>query len=304
MIDDVKINLDFSLVVALNLIIAFNMFLVSLSLRLSDFRQIVNNPKSAAVGLLSQFVFLPFFSFIFTLLVPMQPSIALALIMAASCPGGNLSNVFTYLAKGNLALSVSLTAVGFPIAMLATPLNFGFYTALHPEVSKLVASVGIDPLKFLTAIFLNMLVPLVIGCYVGSRFERFYKAVSPYTSKFALLSLTLVVFVGFKDNLGILQEFGQQYVGFAIAHNILVLLVGYFSARLFFLPKQDVRSITIETGIQNCPLGTVLILTFMPNLGGALVTITFWGAWQILSTWILASYWKGKPLLPGPAQMR
>lgn len=294
MLDDVKINLDFSLVLALNLVIAFNMFLVSLSLRLSDFRQIANNPKSTVVGLLSQFVFLPFFSFIFTLLVPMQPSIALALIMAASCPGGNLSNVFTYLAKGNLALSVSLTAVGFPIAMLATPLNFGFYAALHPEVSKLVATVGIDPLKFLMTIFLNMLVPLVIGCYVGSRFQRFYNAVAPYTGKVALLSLTVVVVVAVKDNIGILREFGQQYVGFAMAHNLLVLLVGYLTARLFFLPKQDVRSITIETGIQNCPLGTVLILTFMPNLGGAVVTITFWGAWQIVSTWVIASYWKSR----------
>lgn len=294
MLDDVKVNLDTSLLLALNLVIAFNMFLVSLSLRVGDFKQIANNPKSAAVGLLSQFVMLPLFTFLFTLLVPMQPSIALALIMAASCPGGNLSNVFTFLAKGNLALSVSLTAVGFPIAMLATPLNFGFYASLNPEVSRLVASVGIDPVKFLTAIFFNMVVPLVVGCYVGTRFERFYKAVSPYTGKVALLSLAVVIFVGFKDNMGIVREFGQQYIGFAVGHNLLVLLVGYLTARAFLLPKQDVRSITIETGIQNCPLGTVLILTFMPTLGGAVVTITFWGAWQILSTWALASYWKGR----------
>ncbi|MDH4394684.1 MAG: bile acid:sodium symporter family protein [Limnobacter sp.] len=294
MIDDVKINLDASVILALNLIIAFNMFIVSLSLRLQHFKQVAKTPKSVAVGLFSQFILLPFFSFLFTLFVPMHPSVALALIMVASCPGGNLSNVFTFLAKGNLALSVSLTAVGFPIAMIATPLNFGFYASMHPEVSKLVAAVGLDPVKFIAAIFFNMLIPLVLGCYVGSTFTRFYNAVAPYTARFALISILTIVLIAIKDNLGILEQFGNQYVGVAIAHNLVVLLVGYLTARLFFLPTQDKRSITIETGIQNCPLGTVLILTFMPTLGGAVITITFWGAWQILSTWMLSSYWKNR----------
>lgn len=296
MIDDVKMNMDASAILALNIIIALNMFVVSLSLRLGDFKQVASNPKAVGVGLLSQFILLPFFSFLFTLFIPMHPSVALALIMVASCPGGNLSNVFTYLAKGNLALSVSLTAVGFPIAMLATPLNFGFYASMHPEVSKLVTSVGVDPIKFLAAIFLNMVIPLALGCYVGSTFTRFYTAAAPYTGRFALISIVTIVLIGFKDNLDILEAFGDQYVGIAIAHNLVVLLVGYLSAKVFFLPERDRRSITIETGIQNCPLGMVLILTFMPNLGGAVITIAFWGGWQILSTWILASYWKVKTI--------
>lgn len=294
MIDDVKMQFDATMLMVLNLIIAVNMFAVSLSLRLSDFKQVAQNPKASAVGLMGQFVFLPFFSFLFTLVVPMHPSVALALIMVSCCPGGNLSNVFTFLSKGNLALSVSLTAIGFPIALLATPLNFAFYTSLHPQVSALASVVNIEPVQFMKSIGLNLVLPLVLGCAIGSYFTRFYNFVAPYTGRFALLSLfTLIVIVG-KDNLDIIEAFGTQYMGHAVAHNAVVLLVGYLTARVFSLNKADTRAVTIEVGIQNCPLGMVLILVFMPNLGGAVITIAFWGAWQMLSTWMLATYWKNR----------
>lgn len=292
MLDDVRMNLDPTMILILNGIIVLNMFAVSLNLRLSDFKAVLLNRKSAAVGLFGQFVFLPFITFLFTLLVPMHTSVALGLIMVSCVPGGNLSNVFSYLSRGNLPLSVALTAIGFPIAMLLTPINFALYSSLHPEISKIASVVSINPVHFALTIAVNLILPLALGCWVGSTFTRFYKAVAPYISTFALLSISTIIVLIFKDNLHIPFEITSQYMGYAIAHHAVVIVSSFLLATALGLSLADKRTVTIEIGIQNAPLGMVLLLTFMPTLGGAATTIAFWGAWQVLATAVLSIYWR------------
>lgn len=292
MFDNIELKLDPTLIVILNGIIVANMFAVSLSLRPSHFRAVLDNKKSAILGLIGQFALLPLLTFIFTLLVPMHTSVALALIMVSCVPGGNLSNVFSFIAKGNLPLSVALTAIGFPIAIVLTPLNFALYSSLHPTVSLVTNKVAINPVHFAIVIGLNLILPLVLGCWVGSKFQRFYKAVAPYISGFALLSIAAIILLIFKDNLHVPFSTSRHYMGFVVAHHMVILVFTFWFTRLFNVSMADRRTIAIEVGIQNAPLGVVLLLTFMPALGGAAATIAFWGAWQVLATVLLAAYWK------------
>lgn len=295
---DIPININTSTLVMANLIIALNMFAVSLNLRPADFGHVLRNRKSALLGLIAQFVVLPFTGFVFSLCIPMSPSVVLALLMVCSVPGGNLSNVFSFIAKGNLPLSMSLTAIGFLIAPVATPLNFAFYSSLHPNLAGLSGTIYIDPVQLAAAIVLTLLIPLALGYWVGNQFSRFYTRVAPYISRFALCSIALLVVLVLKDNLHVDMSVSLHYAGQVAALHALVLGCSYLFASLFKLQAADKRTISIEAGIQNAPLAAVLVLTFMPAQTGAVAAIAFWGAWQILACAAIALYWKR---ISGPA---
>lgn len=292
MLNDTQLNIEPAIAIALNVIIVLNMFAVSLHLRISDFKVVYKNPKTAMLGLSSQFLLLPLVTLVFTLMLPLDPTVALALILVSCVPGGNLSNVFTFLARGNLPVSVALTATGFPIAAFLTPINFALYSNLHPEVSLIVSSVKIDPISFAGIIVLNILLPLVLGCWIGTRFKNFYKTVEPFISGFALLSIGLTIILIFKDNLHIPFEVSQNYIAYTVAHHAVVISCAYVFSALFKLSERDKRTISIETGIQNAPLAIILLLTFIPTVSSAALAIAFWGAWQILATFVLALVWR------------
>ena len=125
----------------LNLALAVVMFGVALGITVMDFKQLFRSPKILLVGVLSQFILLPLITFIFVLCIKPQPSIALGMIMVAACPGGNISNFMTHLAKGNTALSVSLTAMATAMAVFMTPFNFQFYGSLYQPTAQLLKTV-------------------------------------------------------------------------------------------------------------------------------------------------------------------
>lgn len=295
---DVQFNINTSTIVLANLIIAVSMFAVSLNLRSADFSHALHNRKAAVLGLLAQFVLLPFTGFIFSLYIPMSPSVVLALIMVSCVPGGNLSNVFSFIAKGNLPLSMSLTGIGFLIAPIVTPLNFAFYSSLHPSLNGMAKDINIDPVQLSVAIVLTLLIPLALGYWAGNRFPRFHQRVSPYIARFALGSIALLVVLVLKDNTQLDLSIIAHYAVQVATLHALVLACAYLFASACKLTVADRRTIAIEAGIQNAPLAVVLVLTFMPTQSGAVAAIAFWGAWQILACAAIALYWKH---VSGPA---
>ena len=126
-LDNIQINFDASGLWILNIALAVVMFGVALGVKVDDFKILLKQPKIVLVGILSQFILLPLLTFGLVILIKPQPSIALGMMMVAACPGGNISNFMTHLAKGNTALSVSLTAFATFLAMFMTPFNFQFY---------------------------------------------------------------------------------------------------------------------------------------------------------------------------------
>ena len=290
--NDIQFNVNTSTLVLANLIIAMNMFAVSLNLRRADFSLVLQNKKPMAVGLLAQFALLPFVAFVFSVCIPMHPGLVLALIMVSCVPGGNLSNVFSFIAKGNLPLSISLTAVGFLFAPVVTPLNFAMYSSLHPGLNGIVNNIHIDPVQLGAAIVVTLLIPLALGYWAGNQFPRFYKRVAPYISRFALTSIAVLVVLVLKDNVHLDMTIIVNYAGEVAGLQVLVLGSAYLFASAFKLPTADRRTIAIEAGIQNAPLGVVLLLTFMPTQSTAMAAIAFWGGWQILACTAIALYWK------------
>ncbi len=158
-LDNVKINFDVDGLFFLNLTLAIIMFGVALDIKLSDFLRILNNPKSVIVGVLSQFILLPAFTFLLVFIIKPIPSIALGMFMVAACPGGNISNFMTNYAKGNAALSVSLTAIATLFAIVMTPFNFQFWSGLYSPTSTMINSVSISPLQMVKVISLLLGVP-------------------------------------------------------------------------------------------------------------------------------------------------
>ncbi len=130
-LDHIRLNFSEGGLFFLNVTIAFVMFGVALNIKLSEFREVFTKPKSVITGLISQFVLLPAVTFLFILVLKPTPSVALGMILVAACPGGNVSNFMTSLAKGNIALSVSLTALATMLAMVMTPANFAFWGDLY-----------------------------------------------------------------------------------------------------------------------------------------------------------------------------
>ena len=295
-LDQVKINFDVDGLFFLNLTLAIIMFGVALDIKLTDFLRIIKNPKSVLIGVLSQFVLLPAFTFLLVLLIKPIPSIALGMFMVASCPGGNISNFMTNYAKGNAALSVSLTAIATLFAIVMTPFNFQFWSGMYSPTSNLINSVSISPLEMVKVISLLLGIPLILGMLVSHYFPKLAKKTSPYFKIGSIIFFLLLIVLALSKNTEIFIKYIHYVLFIVIAHNILALLLSYNLARFARLSKRNKRTLAIETGIQNSGLGLLLIFTFFDGLGGMAILAAFWGIWHIVSGLTLATYWSKKGL--------
>jgi len=292
------VELEFSSasMLALNAIIALMMFGVSLELRPDDFTRILRAPKAPAIGMAVQFVLLPAATCLLTVLLPIDPSLALGMILVATCPSGTFSNIMTWLGRGNVAVSASVTAVSSLTAGIFTPLNFALYAGLNPATRALLTKISIDPVELLGMVLLVLLLPMVVGMMLGRRKPQLARRLERPLRVFSLL--VLLAFVG-----GALVKNYQQFLQYfhlffwlVVGLNAMALALGYGCARLWKLAPADVRAVTLETGIHNSALGMALILNFFPQASGMLLIAAFWGCWQLLSGLLLALYWSRRPL--------
>ena len=293
-LDHVVINFDSKGLWVLNIALAVVMFGVALSITLNDFRQLLKQPKPVLVGILCQFFLLPAFTFLVVILLQPKPSIALGMIMVAACPGGNISNFFTHLAKGNTALSVSLTAFATFLAMIMTPFNFQFYGSLYEPTKEIIKSVEVRPMELVKLVTLILGIPLLIGMFVRHKKPIFAVRLSRFLKPISIAVFVIIVVIAFSNNLDVFNDYIHHVLLIGISHNAFALLLGFTVARLFNLSKQNQRTLSIETGIQNSGLGLLLIFTFFEGLGGMAILAAFWGIWHIVSGLTIASFWATK----------
>lgn len=297
-IDQISLNFSKGGLLGLNIVIGLMMYGMALDMKLDDFKRVLRSPKGPVIGLIAQFIFLPAFTFLLTLVLPVTPSMALGMMMVAACPGGNLSNVMTYLAGGNAALSVSMTAVSTAAAVMMTPFNLSFWGSLNPATNEILRKVSLDPLDVFQTIILILGIPLVCGIVTS----RFYPRIADKIRKpFKIISVVIFcLFVaaalGANWN-NFIKAIGLVAFG-VFLHNALALSLGYGAARLFGLPERDRRAVAIEVGIQNSALALVLIFQFFAGLGGMAVIAGWWGIWHIISGLTVAFFWsRRKPAL-------
>lgn len=290
-LDNVTINFDANGLWLLNIALAVVMFGVALDITTTDFKLLLKEPKLLVAGVLSQFVLLPLVTFLFVLVIEPQPSIALGLFMVAACPGGNISNFMTHLAKGNTALSISLTAFATVLAVFLTPLNFGLYGNLYEPTASLLQTVNISFLELLKLVLLILGVPLILGMLVRNRYEAFAIKLSKLLKPLSIIVFIAIVCIAFYKNLDVFMGYVKHVIGIGITHNIIALLLGFLVAKLFSLSFNNQKTIMIETGIQNSGLGLLLIFSFFDGLGGMAIIAAFWGIWHIISGLVLSLYW-------------
>ena len=299
-----NVNLEFSPVamIALNAIIALMMFGVSLELRADDFRRILRAPKAPAIGMLVQFLLLPAATCGLTVLLPIDPHLALGMILVATCPSGTFSNIMTWLARGNVAVSASVTAVSSLTAGIFTPLNFALYAGLNPETRALLTTISVDPAELLAMVVLVLILPMVAGMALGKRRPHLARKLEKPLRHFSLLVLLAFVGGALAKNVEQFIEHFHLFFWLVVTLNTMALGLGHLCARLWRLSAADVRAVTLETGIHNSALGMALIFTFFPQAGGMLLIAAFWGCWQLLAGLLLALYWSRRAPLALPAQ--
>ncbi|MDR0714584.1 MAG: bile acid:sodium symporter family protein [Bacteroidales bacterium] len=294
-LDGIRLNFSPTSLVIMNVILAFVMFGIALRIDFSDFKAVIRSPRSFIAGVCSQLVLLPLITFLFCwVLKPLlSPSIAMGLILVAACPGGNISNFITTLAKGNISLSIAMSAFSTLVCVIMTPLNFSFWGNLYSSTSKLVMPITIDFWEMAQTVLVLLGIPIVLGILFSRHFPRITKKITNPMSVFSIIAFIGFVAAALIANFDFFMRF-IHLIGFlVIAHNALALLTGYCAGRATRLPYKDLRSITIETGIQNSGLGLVLIFNphLFNGLGGMAFIAAWWGIWHIISGMGLALWW-------------
>lgn len=271
------------------------MFGVAINLRISDFALVLKNPKAALAGMISQFLLLPALTFLLVLILQPRPSFALGMMLVAACPGGNISNFMSSMAKGNTALSVSLTAVSSSLAIIMTPLNLTLWASLYAPTSGILSQVSLDFWQLLKTITLLLLIPIVLGMLLRKHKSSLADRLHPIMHYSSIAIFAAIVLMAFKANFDLFLDYIHLVIFLVLIHNAVALTAGYQMGRLFKLEQSDRRSIAIETGIQNSGLGLILIFSFFDGLGGMAIVAAWWGIWHILSGLSLAYFWNRNP---------
>ena len=296
LIDSIKINFDTEGLWILNIALAVIMFGVALSIKIDDFKLLIKKPKILLVGVFSQFFLLPALTFVAILIIKPHPSFALGMMMIAACPGGNISNFFSKMAKGNSALSVSLTAFATVICLLMTPLNLQFYSGLYEPTNEIIKTVQLDPIELFKLVLLILGIPIVLGMLLNHYFEEISRKIEVLLKPFSIIVFLTLIMIAFYDNIDVFLNYIHLVAGLVIFHNIGAYFIGFYTAKIFGLEKRDRKTICIETGIQNGGLGLLLIFQFFDGLGGMALLAAFWSIWDMFSGMVLAAFWGRKSI--------
>ncbi|OCZ72528.1 bile acid:sodium symporter family protein [Acinetobacter pittii] len=258
---------------------------MGMTMTVDDFKGVLQSPKAVLIGVVAQFVVMPGLAFVLCKLFNLPPEIAVGVILVGCCPGGTASNVITYMAKGNVALSVACTSVSTLLAPVLTPAIF-----------YLLASqwLKIDAASMFISILQVVLLPIVVGLILRTWLKRqveSYIQVMPLVSVIAIVAIVAAIIGGSKA--AILQS-GLLILAVVILHNGLGYLLGFTAARFFKLPYADSKAIAIEVGMQNSGLGVALAAVHFAASPITAVPSAIFSLWHNISGPALATYWASK----------
>ncbi len=300
-LDNIRLNFGNNGSLVLNIVLAFIMFGVALGIKPIQFKTAFMRPKAVITGMISQMILLPASTFLFVSIFHsyLTLTVAMGAILVAACPGGNISNFISSLSRGNVELSVSLTAISTITAIIVTPLNFAFWGNLYAETSDLVRPLIIPLGEVFKTLVLILGIPLALGVITSMKFPEFAKKISKPIQRISILIFSIMVVVAFAAN----SEYFVKYIRYifiiVLLQNALAFLVGYVAATTARLNDRDRRTVTIETGIQNSGMALMLIFNpaiFPPDMavGGMAFVAAWWGVWHIIAGLSLAAFWNEK----------
>jgi bile acid:Na+ symporter, BASS family len=280
-------------------VLGLMIYAVALHLKWDDFRYVLKHPMAVGAGLLAQFVLLPAATLGLTLVLPLSPALAAAMMLVASCPGGALSNVITHLGRGNLALSVSISAVSNVLALVLTPLIFSVLISSHPQTAAWVRSLQLDPRDLWISLLALLALPISLAILTNRFAPNFARWVRKPLENISLVML-LVFIIGavagqWKSFLAALAS----TLPLVVLHNGAGLLMGYLASRLSLLNAADSRAVMIEGGMQNAALAMGIIIAHFSGDAQMMAVASLWGVWHIISGGALALWWRRLDRLSG-----
>ena len=292
-IDSIQVSLNAGGMNTINIILALVMYGVSLGIKPAIFVEVFKKPKSVLLGILCQLVLLPAFTCLLAIALTgwISPMMGLGMILVASCPGGNISNFMSSLAKANIELSVSLTAISTALAVVLTPFNFWAWGSIYlhsAAVSAEIPTLVIPLWDVFKTIFILLGIPLVLGILTSHYLPKVAAALKKPLQWLSIVIFIAMVLLSFGSNIDAFLKCIRYIFLVVLIHNALALGIGFGVASAFRVPFRDRRTLTIETGIQNSGLGLALMLgtslfAGFPPHGGMLVITAWWGIWHIIS---------------------
>ncbi len=297
-LDTLRLNFNPSAVQALNVVLALVMFGVALDLRVADFKRVVISGKGVAIGICTQMLLLPALTYLMVIVIQPPPSVALGMILVGACPGGNMSNFITHRARGDTALSVTITAMSAVAAFISTPMNLAFWGGLNPLTRQILHDVSLDSGEVVQTVLLILALPLAFGMTLATRWPTFAARLRKPMNQFTMIVFALMIISGVAGNYKAFIPYLGMVGGIVLIHNGGALALGYFAAWVFRLPEADRRAISIEVGMQNSGLGLVLIFNHFEGNGGMALIAAWWGIWHIISGLILSSWWQRREPRP------
>ncbi len=255
------------------------MFGMGITLTFNDFSEVVKHPKSVIVGVVGQFVIMPAIAFALAKVFALPTDLAIGVILVGACPGGTSSNVMTYLAKGNTALSVACTTISTLLAPLLTPVIFYVLASQW---------IDIDASAMFASVLKMVLFPIFLGLVIRALLKKQMAQISqtmPLVSVIAIVLILAAVVAGSKDKI---IDSGLLIFGVVVLHNCLGYLVGFLAAKALRLNNYDSKAIAIEVGMQNSGLGAALATAHFNPI--AAVPSAVFSFWHNVSGPILANY--------------
>lgn len=255
---------------------------MGLTLTFNDFAEVTRNPKAVIIGVIAQFVVMPVIAFLLAKAFQLPPELAIGVILVGSCPGGTSSNVMTFLARGNTALSVACTTISTLLAPILTPAVFYLFASQWLDINATAMFVSV--LKI-------VLLPIFAGVVIRSIFKQKIEQFSQTMPLLSVIAIVLIVGAVVSVSKDKIIESGLLIFAVVALHNGLGYLVGYGISKLFKLPEADSRAVSIEVGMQNSGLGAALaavhfkanpviavpsaVFSFWHNISGPILAMIF-----------------------------
>ncbi len=279
---------------AINIALGFLMFAVSLYIEPADLAALRRQPRAVATGLFAQWIYMPLLAVLIVVVFEPHPGIALGLLLVAACPGGNVSNYLTMLARGNVVLGICLTTLSTLAAAIAIPLIFSATASIVPGREQLPA-LTVNPVEMIGSVLLLIALPLALGGWLKWQRPDWALRIRKPIRTLAGLMLLVLILGGLVSHLSLARVVVGELFIWVFLLNALSTAGGYGLAWLTRLDEPDRRAIALESGIQNSGLGLVLIFNFFDGYAPMALVAAWWGLWHIIAGSVIAGVWSRLP---------
>ncbi len=264
-------------------LLALVMFGMGLTLHLSDFGNVLQMPRLVMVGVTLQYTIMPLTAVALSHVMGLDPVLTAGMVLVGTCPGGTASNVICYLARGNVALSISLTAISTFLAVLLTPALTALLVSKH---------INVPASDMLVSIFFMVIIPVSLGVLLNHLAGKIIKPVTAVFPLVPVITILFIIAIIVALNAHLVGKIGFTVMTAVILHNSAGLVLGYYTSRLLGYSPTECRTLAIEVGMQNSGLAVALAIKYFTAtaaLPGAIFSI-----WHNLSGSLLAGIWSNR----------